>query len=101
MSTKYTELLMNEIERVGMRGSADRDTIRVLSSILFEMDKRLSTLEGQTATPDKPQAKPQAAAPVRDESFPAVEPAPVVQDTGAKTVSPPKGNQKKGGAAKK
>lgn len=50
----YTEELQKEIERVTLRGNADKDTIRKLSSIIFRMDTRLNILENEIVVDDKP-----------------------------------------------
>lgn len=45
MST-YTDELQAEVERVTLRGNADKNTIRKLASIIFRMDQRIRALEG-------------------------------------------------------
>lgn len=64
----YTEKLQKEIERVTLRGNADKDTIRVLASIIYDMNLRIEML---TAKPAKPV---QVAAPKPE---PVAEPTPV------------------------
>ena len=75
MST-YTQELQDEIDRVTLKGNADKQTIRRLASIIFRMDQRILALEGVEA----PVAAPEVA-PVPT----AVEVVP------KKTISPPKG----------
>jgi hypothetical protein len=41
----YTEKLIKEIERVTLRGNADKETIRVLASIIYDMEQRIIALE--------------------------------------------------------
>lgn len=55
MST-YTDELQAEIERVTLRGNADKATIRKLASIIFRMDQRIQALEGEIVLDDKPAA---------------------------------------------
>ena len=57
MST-YTNELQSEIERVTLRGNADKDTIRRLSSIIFRLDQRLQMLEKEIVVDEKPAAPP-------------------------------------------
>jgi hypothetical protein len=45
MST-YTQELQDEIDRVTLKGNADKQTIRRLASIIFRMDQRILALEG-------------------------------------------------------
>ena len=42
----YTERLTKEIERVTLRGNADKETVRALAAIIFDMDQRLRSMEG-------------------------------------------------------
>ena len=57
MST-YTNELQREIERVTLKGNADKETLRKLASIIFRMDQRLQILEKEVVVDDKPQAPP-------------------------------------------
>ena len=57
----YTEKLQKEIERVTLRGNADKDTIRVLASIIFDMNMRIEKLTA------KPAETVQAPTPVKTE----------------------------------
>ena len=41
----YTERLMKEIERVTLRGSPDKETVRSLAAIIFDMEQRVKALE--------------------------------------------------------
>ena len=76
--TTYVQELQNEIERVTLKGNADKQTIRRLASIIFRMDQRIIALEGKTteqveaevAEASKPKAE-EAPAPKK----PAVKPA--------------------------
>lgn len=54
--TTYNEELQAEIERVTLRGNADKATIRKLASIIFRMDQRIKALEGEIVVDDKPAA---------------------------------------------
>lgn len=62
MST-YTDELQREIERVTLKGNADKETLRKLASIIFRMDQRLQILEKEVVVDDKPQAPPVVAEP--------------------------------------
>lgn len=73
--TTYVEELQNEIERVTLKGNADKQTIRRLASIIFRMDQRILALEGK---------------PVQEVVTPKVEEqAPVVKRGGVKPVKTP------------
>jgi hypothetical protein len=48
MST-YTKELQDEVERVTLKGNADKQTIRRLASIIFRLDQRILELEGKRA----------------------------------------------------
>lgn len=74
MST-YTQELQDEIDRVTLKGNADKQTIRRLASIIFRMDQRILALEGV----EVPVAAPQSA------------PVPAPEVVQKKTISPPKG----------
>ena len=56
--TTYTEELQKEVERVTLRGNADKTTIRKLASIIFRMDQRIRILEGEIVVDDKPAEEP-------------------------------------------
>jgi len=56
--TTYNDELQREIERVTLRGNADKDTIRRLASIIFRMDQRIQMLENEIVVDDKPAAPP-------------------------------------------
>jgi len=53
MST-YTKELQDELDRVALRGNADKTTIRKLSSIIFRLDQRLLELESKAGIETKP-----------------------------------------------
>ena len=72
----YTERLKREIERVTLKGNADKETLRILSSIIYDMDLRISQLE----TP-KPKVE-EAPAPA-----PEVEEKPVEKTTTTRKVT--------------
>ena len=57
MST-YTDELQKEVERVTLKGNADKETIRRMASIIFRMDQRIQVLEGEVSVDDKPAAPP-------------------------------------------
>jgi len=67
--TTYTNELQSEIERVTLRGNADKDTIRRLASIIFRMDQRIQMLENEVVVDDKPAAPPVAE--VKEEAKPS------------------------------
>lgn len=52
----YTELMRAEVERVTLKGNADKITISRLASIIWQMDQRISELEAAMAgeEPAKP-----------------------------------------------
>lgn len=52
MST-YTEELAQELNRVTLRGNADKQTFQKLASIIFRMDQRICLLEGEVVVDDK------------------------------------------------
>lgn len=58
MST-YTQELQDEIDRVTLKGNADKQTIRRLASIIFRMDQRIRALEGVEAPVVKPEVTPE------------------------------------------
>lgn len=57
MST-YTDELTREVERVTLKGNADKETIRKLASIIFRMDQRIQQLEREIVVDDKPAVTP-------------------------------------------
>ena len=52
----YTEELKNELDRITMKGNADKETFRKLASIIFRMDARIAELEREVVVDDKPAA---------------------------------------------
>jgi hypothetical protein len=56
MST-YTEELKAEIDRVTLKGNADKLTMSKLSSIIWRMDQRIQILEEAIVVDDKPAKK--------------------------------------------
>ena len=44
----YTERLRKELERVTLRGNADKETVRVMAAIIFDLEQRLNKLEVPT-----------------------------------------------------
>jgi len=51
----YTTELQDEIDRVTIRGNADKQTIRKLASIIFRMEQRIIALEeGRVAPAETP-----------------------------------------------
>lgn len=44
---KYTNVLKREIERIVLRGNLDKETIRVIAMIIFDIEQRLINLEKQ------------------------------------------------------
>ena len=73
--TTYTDELQREIERVTLKGNADKETIRKLASIIFRMDQRLQALEGEIVVDDKP------AAPTKAEEAVETKPSRRVSDS--------------------
>lgn len=57
MST-YTEELKAEIDRVTLKGNADKLTMNKLSSIIWRMDQRIQILEEAIVIDEKPAKKP-------------------------------------------
>ena len=41
----YTQILQRELERITLRGNADKETIRLLAMIIFDIDQRIKKLE--------------------------------------------------------
>jgi hypothetical protein len=72
----YTERLKREIERVTLKGNADKETLRILSSIIYDMDLRLGQLETQAP---KVEVAPAPA--------PVVEEEPVTKQTSTRKVA--------------
>ena len=52
MST-YTNELQKEVERVTLKGNADKETMRRLASIIFRMDQRIQAQEGEIVVDEK------------------------------------------------
>lgn len=50
----YTEELKTELDRITMKGNADKDSFRKLASIIFRMDARIAELEREVVVDDKP-----------------------------------------------
>lgn len=69
MST-YTDELQREIERVTLKGNADKETLRRLASIIFRMDQRLLQLENGNVVEEKPEPTPPAPETVEQETKP-------------------------------
>ena len=56
----YTEELKTELDRITMKGNADKETFRKLASIIFRMDARIAELEKEIVVDDKPAAPAKA-----------------------------------------
>lgn len=56
MST-YTDELKQELDRVTLRGSPDKNSFAKLASIIWRMDQRLQVLEDNIVIDDKPAKK--------------------------------------------
>ena len=67
--TTYTDELQREIERVTLKGNADKETIRKLASIIFRMDMRIKQLEDEIVVDEKPAAPPKVEE-VKEETKP-------------------------------
>lgn len=65
--SNYTDELQREIERVTLKGNADKDTLRRIASIIFRMDMRLQELEREIVVDDKPAVAPEPPAEVEEE----------------------------------
>jgi len=52
----YTKELQDEIDRVTLKGNADKYTIRKLASIIFRMDQRIGELEAKSGI-DQPKVE--------------------------------------------
>ena len=76
MST-YTKELQDEVDRVTLKGNADKQTIRRLASIIFRLDQRILDLEGK-------KAQEQQAKVVQKE-------VPMPEEVQKKSISPIKG----------
>ena len=76
----YTKELQDEIDRVTLKGNADKQTIRRLASIIFRMDQRIGELEAKAGV-DQP--KPVEEAPPQQET-----PAPAKRGVGVKAPAP-------------
>ena len=50
----YTEKLMKELERVTLRGNADKETVRNLAAIIFDMEQRIISLESGAPVAEEP-----------------------------------------------
>lgn len=59
----YTKELQDEIDRVTLKGNADKVTIRRLASIIFRMDQRIGELEAKSGIE---QPKVEEEAPLQD-----------------------------------
>lgn len=57
MST-YTKELQDEIDRVTLKGNADKQTMRKLASIIFRMDQRIIALEGGVTAEQEAKKEP-------------------------------------------
>ena len=71
----YTTELQDEIDRVTIRGNADKQTIRKLASIIFRMDQRIRALEGDSAPVEAVVAEEKVEAPTPPKKSPAIKPA--------------------------
>lgn len=56
MST-YTDELKAELDRVTIKGNADKQSFSKLASIIWRLDQRLQILEDQIVIDDKPAKK--------------------------------------------
>ena len=56
MST-YTDELKQELDRVTLRGSLDKNSFSKLASIIWRMDQRIQKLEEEIVVDDKPAKK--------------------------------------------
>ena len=56
MST-YTDELKQELDRVTIRGTPDKNSFAKLASIIWRMDQRIQVLEEQIVVDDKPAKK--------------------------------------------
>ena len=49
----YTEQLKAQMDRVVLRGSPDKETVRALAEIIFEMNERINKLEKSVVLDEK------------------------------------------------
>jgi len=56
MST-YTDELKQELDRVTLRGTPDKNSFSKLASIIWRMDQRIQKLEEEIVVDDKPAKK--------------------------------------------
>jgi len=49
----YTDKLKNQLDRVVLRGSPDKETIRSLAEIIFELNERLNKIEKSVVLDEK------------------------------------------------
>lgn len=68
----YTEKLMKEIERVTLRGNADKETVRMLSSIIFDMEQRIKTLEASAKPTVTPVIQPEIEVDLEEKPEPKI-----------------------------
>ena len=70
----YTERLMKEIERVTLRGSPDKETVRSLAAIIFDMEQRVKALEAAAPAKEEPVVEEPKAEPKPKSNTRRVEP---------------------------
>ena len=66
--TTYNDELQREIERVTLKGNADKDTMRRIASIIFRMDQRIQQLEREIVVDDKPAVAPPPVEETKEEA---------------------------------
>ena len=86
----YTELLMKELERVTLRGNADKETVRRLGEIIYDLDQRVRRMEAQNKVTPVVKAEP-SPPPVEE---PNKEPAEEAPKPSPRRVTAPKNEEK-------
>ena len=49
----YTEKLKNQLDRVVLRGSPDKETVRSLAEIIFDSNERINKIEKSVVLDEK------------------------------------------------
>lgn len=49
----YTEKLKNQLDRVVLRGSPDKETVRSLAEIIFDLNERINKIEKSVVLDEK------------------------------------------------
>jgi len=49
----YTDKLKNQLDRVVLRGSPDKETVRSLAEIIFDLNERINKIEKSVVLDEK------------------------------------------------